>query len=306
MRSLIPVFGRRHSYERAARKTLKRAPRDPAPSKWHYRWQRWMLTPGVRAGLRIGTPLLLIAVIVGAWIAKPDNRAMVTNKVAEVTEAIQHRPEFIVSSLSIIGADEQTEADVQTMLPLSFPVSSFDLDLEEMRATVEDLYAVKNASVRVGDGGTLEVDIVPRVPVAVWRDQGTLRLIDADKVMSGIIESRAARRDLPLIAGEGAHAHLDEALTLFRTAHPIKDQVRALVRMGERRWDVVLDRNIRLMLPEENPVAALDRIIVINDAKDMLSRDIAAVDMRNPARPVLRMSPDAANALRRVNSRGDN
>lgn len=302
MRSLM----RRHPYERAARKTLKRAPRDPAPSKWRYRYQRWMLTPGVRACIRIGTPLLLIGIIVGVWVANPANRAMVTTKVAEVTEAIRHRPEFIVSSLSILGADEQTVADVQTMLPLEFPVSSFDLNLEEMRETVEDLYAVKHASVRVGDGGALEVDVVPRVPVAVWRDQGMLRLIDADKVISGIIETRAARRDLPLIAGEGAHAHLDEALTLFRTAHPIKAQVRGLVRIGARRWDVVLDRNVRLMLPAENPVAALDRIIVINDAKDMLSRDIAAVDMRNPARPVLRMSPDAANALRRVNTRGNN
>ena len=301
MRSLI----RRHPYERAARKTLKRAPRDPAPSKWHYRWQRWMLTPGVKAGLRIGTPLLLIGIIAGVWTAKPENRALVTSKVAELTEAVQNRPEFTLTSLDIIGADEQTVADVQTMLPLEFPVSSFDLDLEEMRATVEDLYAVKHASVRVGDGGVLEIDIVPRVPVAVWRDKGTLRLIDGDKVVSGILETRAARRDLPLIAGEGAHAHLEEALLLFRTAHPIKEQVRALVRMGERRWDLVLDRNIRLMLPEENPVAALDRMIVINDAKDMLSRDIAAVDMRNPARPVLRMSSDAANALRRASGRGD-
>ncbi len=301
MRSLI----KRHPYERAARKTLKRAPRDPAPSKWRYRWQRWMLTRGVRTTLRIGTPLLLVGIIAGVWTSKPENRALVTGKIAEVQEAFQNRPEFTLTSLDVIGADEQTVADVQTMLPIEFPVSSFDLDLEEMRATVEDLYAVKHASVRVGDGGVLEVDIVPRVPVAVWRENETLRLIDEDKVVSGIIETRAARRDLPLIAGKGAYAHLEEALALFRTANPIKEDVRALVRMGERRWDVVLEGNIRLMLPEENPVAALDRMIVINDTKDMLSRDIAAVDMRNPMRPVLRMSSDAANALRRASGRGD-
>lgn len=301
MRSLI----RRHPYERAARQTLKRVPRDPAPSKWHYRWQRWMLTPGVKAGLRIGTPLLLIGLIAGVWTSKPENRAMVTDQIAEWTDAVQNRPEFTLTRLDIIGADAQTVADVQTMLPLEFPVSSFDLDLVEMKATVEDLYAVKHASVRVGDGGVLEIDVVPRVPVAVWRDKGTLRLIDADQVTSGILETRAARRDLPLIAGEGAHAHLEEALTLFHTAQPIKDDVRALVRMGERRWDLVLDKGIRLMLPSDSPVAALDRIIVVNGAKDMLSRDIAAVDMRNPDRPVLRMSPDAANALRRASGRGD-
>lgn len=300
MRSLI----RRHPYERAAIRAAKRLPRDPAPSKWTYRYQRWMLTPGVRAGVRIGTPVLLIAILAGSWIAKADNRALITGQIAALTEAVQQRPEFTVTEMKVLGADAQTMADVQTMLPLSFPVSSFDLDLPEMKATVEDLYAVESAQVRV-IGGALEFAITPRVPVAVWRDKDTLRLIDGDQVVSGIIETRADRRDLPLIAGDGAHAHLEEALALFQTATPIKDRVRGLARVGERRWDMVLDKGVRLMLPTEEPIAALDRIIALNEAQDMLNRDIAAVDMRNPDRAVLRMTPDAANALRRVSERGE-
>ena len=299
MRSLI-----RHPYERAAIKAAKRLPRDPAPSKWKYRYQRWMLTPGVRAGVRIGTPLLLIAIIVSVWVSKEENRAMVTDQIAAFKEAVQQRPEFTLTRMQILGADAQTMADVQTMLPLTFPVSSFDLDLQEMKATVEDLYAVESAQVRAS-GGALQIEITPRVPVAVWRDKNTLRLIDAGQVVSGIIETRADRRDLPLIAGDGAYAHLEEALALFQTADPIKERVRGLVRMGERRWDMVLDKGVRLMLPTEDPIAALDRIIALNEAQDMLNRDIAAVDMRNPDRAVLRMTSDAANALRRVSERGE-
>lgn len=303
MRSLM----RRHPYQIAARKAVRQAARrDPAPSKWHYRYQRWMLTPGVRTGLKIGTPLLAVAIIIGAWAANDANRAMVANKFAEIKTAVQHRPEFIMSHMEITGADKQTIADIETMLPLTFPVSSFDLDLVEMRETVEDLYAVESARVRVGEAGALVVDVTARVPVAVWRDKDILRLIDANKVVSGIIETRADRRDLPLIAGDGAHAHLDEALALFKTAGPIKERVRGLVRMGERRWDMVLDRGQRLMLPETEPIAALDRMIALNEAQDMLSRDIAAVDMRNPNRAVLRMTADAANALRRVSETGEN
>ena len=302
MRSLL----RKHPYQRAARTSARQAARrDPAPSKWHYRYQRWMLTPGVRTGVRIGTPIALLAIMLGVWVSNDANRTMVTTKVAEVKTALQHRPEFIMSRMDIRGADDQTIADIETMLPLDFPVSSFDLDLTEMRETVEDLYAVQSARVRVGEAGSLVVDVTPRVPVAVWRDKDTLRLIDAGREISGIIESRADRRDLPLIAGDGAYAHLNEALALFRTAGPIKERVRGLVRMGERRWDMVLDRGQRLMLPEIAPLAALDRIIALNEAQDMLNRDVAAVDMRNPNRAVIRMTSDAANALRRVSERGE-
>jgi cell division protein FtsQ len=76
--------------------------------------------------------------------------------------------------------------------------------------------------------------------------------------------------------------------------------------MGERRWDMVLDRDQRILLPSDAAVAALDRVIALNDAQDMLNRDVAVVDMRNVGRPTLRMNEEAAAALRRVNVQIDN
>ena len=302
MRSLI----RRHPLERKAAKQPKlRAPRDPAPSKWHYRYQRWMLTPGVRTAVRVGTPLALLAIIATVWVSNGDNREMVGAKYAEIKAGLQQRPEFIMTEFNVTGADPQTTADIEGILPVEFPVSSFDLDMVELRETVEQLYAIKSARIRVGEGGALDVDVTPRVAVAVWRDGNTLRLIDAGGVIAGIIEERAERRDLPLIAGDGAFENIDEALTLFRTAGPIRERVRGLVRMGERRWDLVLDRGQRLLLPDADPITALDRMIVLNEAQDMLDRDVAVVDMRNPKRAVLRMTAEAANAYRRVSDTGN-
>ncbi|MFZ1725533.1 MAG: cell division protein FtsQ/DivIB, partial [Albidovulum sp.] len=94
---------------------------------------------------------------------------------------------------------------------------------------------------------------------------------------------------LPVIAGEGADENVTEALAIFRAARPIQHRIRGLVRMGERRWDVVLDRDQRIMLPESDPVSALERIIALDQAEDMLGRDIAAVDMRNEQRPTIRL-----------------
>ncbi len=281
-----------------------RAIKDPAPSKWGYRWQRMMLTPGFRIAVRVGTPMILIAVIVGTWTAKPENRALFADHVAQAKAAVQQRPEFMVTDMQVTGADAAIIADVQRVLPVTFPVSSFDLDLEDMRATVAALNAVQEATVRVGEGGALVVEVTPRQPVAIWRAGQTLKLIDANGVFAGVIESRADRRDLPLIAGDGAQTNIDEALALFRAASPIATRVRGLVRMGERRWDMVLDRGQRILLPEEGARAAIDRVIALNDAQDLLKRDVAVVDMRNPARATLRMTTEAANAMRRVSDTG--
>ena len=284
---------------RAARRRI-RPIRDPAPSKWRYRWQRWMLTPGVRTGVRLGVPLLLVGAVAAVWVSDDENRALVAAQVAALKSAVAQRPEFMVTDLRVEGGDGRIVADVGRVLHLNFPVSSFDLDLEDMRRTVAALNAVAEARVRVGEAGVLVVEVTPRVPVAIWRAGETLKLLDAQGRFTGVIEARGDRRDLPLIAGDGAQDHIDEALALFRTAAPIGPRVRGLVRMGERRWDMVLDRSQRILLPEEGAVAAIDRVIALNEAQDLLERDVIAVDMRNPARPTVRMNPEAAAAMRRV------
>ena len=277
------------------------APRDPAPSRLGYRFQRLMLTPGFRSMVRIGVPIILILTIAGSWYSKPENRAEFLASITQAKQGFQQRPQFMVQTMNMTGADLTAMAQVAALLPTEYPVSSFDLDLEKIRADIEALDPIKTASVRVGQAGTLEVHLNPRVPVALWRDGATLRLIDADGVQSGQIAARAERLDLPLIAGDGAEDNIQEALNLFAAAGPLIERVRGLVRMGERRWDMVLDRDQRILLPADKAVAALDRVIALNDAQDMLNRDVGVIDMRNASRPTLRMNEEAADALRRVN-----
>ncbi|MDC1399129.1 cell division protein FtsQ/DivIB [Yoonia sp.] len=281
------------------------APRDPAPSRLGYRFQRLMLTPGFRGAVRIGVPILLIAAIAGSWYIQPENRAQFVETIADTKQTFQQRPQFMIQAMNVTGADASAMTDVVALLPDVFPVSLFDLDLEVMRANIEALDQIKSASVRVGQAGALEVRLTPRVPVAIWRDAGTLRLIDADGVLSGQIAARADRLELPLIAGDGAESNIAEALELFDAAGPLIGRVRGLVRMGERRWDMVLDRDQRIFLPSSGAVGALDRVIALNAAQDMLSRDVAVVDMRNANRPTLRMNQEAAAALRRGNTTTD-
>ena len=281
--------------------------RDPAPTRWNYRYQRLMLTPLFRASVRIGLPVLLIIFIATAWFGNDANRAMLNTKISAWTEAFQHRPSFMVAGMQVVGADTDLTAAILTDLKLTFPVSSFDLDLDAIRASVVAYAAVKDATVGVqtggvGPGGTLSIGVTQREPVAVWRYQDDLWLIDDEGITTGLLNARADRGDLPLIAGDGAKDAIAEALALFQAAAPISDRVRGLVRMSERRWDLVLDRDQRILLPDQNPIAALQRVMALHEAQDMLDRDIITVDMRNAARPTIRLSDPAVAILRNTSA----
>jgi len=275
--------------------------RDPAPTRWSYRYQRLMLTPMFRAVVRIGLPVLIIVFVATAWFTNPANQAYLAAQIEAAKAAVQQRPEFMVTEMVIEGADEHLTAAILNQLEVELPVSSFDLDLAGLRDTVSLFGAVESVVVRVRGGGTLAVEVTQRVPVAVWRYEDELRLIDAGGVMTGRIQLRADMAELPLIAGDGAGAAIDEALALFAGAGPLRDRVQGLVRMGERRWDLVLDRGQRILLPPDDPIAALDRVIALHEAQDMLERDVAVVDMRNAARPTIRLNAPAVAVMRRTN-----
>ncbi|EYD71233.1 cell division protein FtsQ/DivIB [Limimaricola hongkongensis] len=290
---------------RSLKSLLRREPqygmrRDPAPTRWGYRYQRLMLTPAFRIGMRFGLPVLGVALVGGIWFGQADNRAAFAAQLDRIKATIQQRPEFMVGAVEIDGAEPALAAAIKSFLPETMPISSFDLDLPEIRTRIRELTAVADATVRVQPGGTLEIAVTQRVPVAVWRYVDGLRLVDAKGVMTGMIGQRSDRADLPLIAGDGAREKIDEALALFAAAAPVADRVRGLVRMGERRWDLVLDRDQRILLPAANPVPALERVMALDGAEDMLARDIAAVDIRNEDRPTIRLTEQALVRLRRV------
>lgn len=271
--------------------------RDPAPSRLAYRMNRLMLTPNFRRFLRYGLPLLVIAAGTTWWASDEGRRQDAIDRIAEFRRQIEERPEFMVRMMAVEGAADNVSAEVRAVLPIDFPVSSFDLELDELRGRVEGIDAVRAASVRIRQGGVLEIEVEERRPAVVWRTEETLELLDETGHRVASLASRMDRPDLPLIAGQGAEAAVAEALSLIAVAEPVNDRVRGLLRVGERRWDLVLDRDVRIMLPEKNALAALQKVIALDQAQDLLARDIAAVDFRNPKRPVIRLTPSAIESI---------
>ncbi len=274
--------------------------RDPAPSRLSYRVQRLWLTPLFRKLVRVGLPAFSVVFFGGWYLSEPATQQAIRDQIAEIRRSVAERPEFMVKLMAIDGASGELADDIREVLPVDLPLSSFDLDLDAMKAVVEELDAVAAVDLRIRPGGILQLKVTERIPAVVWRNRGILEMLDATGRRVAGLSMRSVRSDLPLIVGDGADAAVPEALDLIAAAEPLEPRLRGLVRMGERRWDVVLDRDQRILLPEDRPVAALERVIALDAAQDILTRDLAAVDMRAAARPTLRLAPQALEELRKI------
>ncbi|MCJ8140300.1 cell division protein FtsQ/DivIB [Falsirhodobacter halotolerans] len=274
--------------------------RDPAPSRFNYRLQRMMLTPIYRRLFRVGLPILLVTLVVGIYFASESRRAGVAQSYVALKEAFQGRPEFQVHLFRVENASPQLAETIRRLLDLQLPESSFDLDLVALRERILTLDPVADVALRIAPGGVLTADVDERVPVVVWRSAANVELLDAEGNRVMLVAERNDRADLPLIAGTGANKAVPEVMALIAAAEPIMPRVRGIVRVGERRWDFVLDRNQRILLPVDDPIPAIERILALDQADDLLARDVIAIDFRLKERPVLRLAPNAMAELRRA------
>lgn len=279
-------------------------PHDPAPSRLKYRLERMWMTPVYRSLIRTGVPVAVAVFALWNYLHMPEVQTQLARSVIQARTMIEDRPEFSLKLMRIQGASPVVAEQIREAVPLVFPLSSMRLDLAVLKERIEQVDAVKTANIFMR-AGILDVEINERIPKMVWRLGGHLMLVDSEGIRAGMIANRAVRTDLPLIVGEGGASFVAEALKLVATLGPLTPRFRGLQRIGERRWDVVLDRDQRIQLPTDNPVAALERVIALQNARDLLERDVLVVDMRDGNRPIIRLTASAMTELRRLRQIAD-
>lgn len=267
----------------------------PGPSKLAYRLTRAWAKPAVRQGVLVYLPLALLGLVGWRLVANDWVRARGVEAVAAVYDLAAERPEFALQGVAVTGGNPDLRAQAERAAEVPPGVSSLKLDVDAVRARIEAIGAVRSASVQIDPQGVLQIRLVERVAAALTRDdQAQLVVLDATGVPIGQAATRVARPDLPLVLGAGATKAVAEAIALNSSQPDLAPRVRAYVRVGERRWDVVLDHDVTIQLPETGAAEALARVMALQYGDELLDRDLATIDMRVPSRPTLRMSPRAA------------
>jgi cell division protein FtsQ len=72
----------------------------------------------------------------------------------------------------------------------------------------------------------------------------------------------------------------------------IEQRLDAAVFVAERRWNILLDGGLEILLPETDPASALAKVAVFDTLAGLLTRDIARVDLRDPGRVVIRLTDE--------------
>lgn len=184
-------------------------------------------------------------------------------------------------------------AEVRAVIVPEGRQSVLSLDPADVRARVESLDWVASARVRRLWPSTLKVEVERRQEYALWQEDGEISVIDANG--ERLLTERAADHpDLPLVVGRGAGPAAEPLLIALESLPQLRARVEALVRVGDRRWNVELRSGATVALPEAGATESLARLEALQSRYDLLDRPVDRFDMRAPGRLAVRVHPELA------------
>jgi cell division protein FtsQ len=275
---------------------LRTRDEEAGPSRLRRTAQRW-LRAILKAHVPRGSGIAATAAIVLAGLAygmvKGDHVPIVIDALKDARDQAAKAAGFRIVSLALSGQQHISREEVLATAGVTGRRSLLFLDVEETRERLKTNPWIADATVLKLYPGELQIHIKEREAFALWQKDGRVSVIAADgTVLEPYVSPRLLR--LPLIVGRGADTRANEFLALLDRYPAIREQVRASILVGQRRWNLRLKNGLDVRLPEANVVSALERLIAVDRDAKLLSRDIVAIDLRLPDRVTVRLSEAAA------------
>jgi len=260
-------------------------------------WRWWAALLGFKAPRGAGSSaaalLLLASASYGA--VKGDHVPVIVAQLQDICDAAANKAGFGISEIALAGPHDVGREDILALAGITGRSSLLFLDAAHIRARLLANPWIAEATVLKLYPGRLRIEIAERKPFALWQKDGRVALIASDGV---VLESSVPRRfaALPQVVGKGAEKAAADFLDLLARHPGIARLVEASVLVAERRWNLHLQGGVEVLLPESDLAHALTALGDLARDRQLLTRDIVAVDLRLKDRVTVRLSDAAASA----------
>lgn len=238
--------------------------------------------PPRRFGITAVAVFLSASALYGVWVG---------GQFPALAQSVTSRFGFAIDQIRVSGNVETSEIDILDRLELDGWTSLIGFNAESARERIASLPWVETVAVRKVYPDEIEVKIDERAAFAIWQHGSELSIVQRDgRVILPFVAGRHS--SLPLVVGGGAANGADFVEKVSRYPE-LARQVKGYVRVAGRRWNLRLENGITIKLPEDGEDAALAEVVRLDRERGLLSRDVAAVDLRLADRLVVRLTPEA-------------
>ncbi|MGI4775847.1 MAG: cell division protein FtsQ/DivIB [Janthinobacterium lividum] len=190
---------------------------------------------------------------------------------------------FELENVIIEGEQNINRQDILSTLNADTGTPIFAINLKEIKEQIEKNCWIKKAVIERQLPSTIYIKLLERIPIAIWQINQKLYLIDDEghKITNKISDNFSK---LPHLVGVDANIYADALIRTLNNFPALFEKVRSAVRYGERRWNLNLEQNITIKMPERNFVLALNYLDELNRANKLFNANYKVIDLRDPSK----------------------
>lgn len=242
--------------------------------------------------------LILSAGSAVVWMTPAAREAILSLKAN--MEHVMALNEFKLAQVTVDGHARTPLAAVNERLNLSQGMNIFDVDLSLIREELLSLPWIAEAIVERRLPDTIYIRVCEKTPIALW--QNKRRYQPLDETGHPIADETMVFNQLMLVVGVDAPSQTPGLIQALEKYPVIYDKVRSAVRVGNRRWNLILndpEDGLVVYLPDTDIEAALERLEQLNEEENLLEKDLKIIDLRLKDRLIIRTNAqELANRAR--------
>ncbi len=156
---------------------------------------------------------------------------------------------------------------------------TYSVDLGMMAARTNAVPGIRRSAIRRHPNGNLSVRAEMHDSIAQWTDGEQYFPLASDGT---IVKRPTLERDATSVLFRG---RIPQNITeITNAAHSLINKLDYLEWIEDRRWNIITRDGITVMLPEENPTAAIGTLLMLDKNHQILNRDLTIIDMRDSNR----------------------
>lgn len=190
---------------------------------------------------------------------------------------------MILENVLIDGHHNLSTSDVAATLNADVGTPILSIDLDKVRDILTKNEWIKNAVIERRLPNTIYVNITERDPIAIWQNDKKLYLVDdSGSVITPTDISKFA--NLIHIVGSDAPLHIASLKVDLDSDEALKKRIISVVRYGERRWNILLEQDITVKMPENGFTKAYKYLSKLNENNKLFSNNYKVIDLRDEAK----------------------
>ena len=254
---------------------------NPAPSKFSFLLSRFWLRKRYKFAVISMVFLSIFLFLFHFSFSQIKIHETFLKNFENLKAGVLGRPEFTINGILVRVDNKILKQKIIKVVNIQVPVSSLTLNLEDTRRKIEKLAGIKNAAVSIDNYGKLIITVSERLPAIINKVGSKYFLLDKDGLLVNEIMSRFERPDLPLFIGQGMEGKVQEGLKILIRFAPYTARVNALTWVGNRRWNILFDKERVIKLPSHDPLGSIEKLINLDIEFRFLSSDVLQIDLRN-------------------------